>query len=189
MATPNSSATAYASASDMLEFFDLRTIADLINDQGNRTGGSPDPTPSTVMANTKLLKALKAGAGWIEAACLRSQRYSAIDLHALDGVSREMLNQLNCQLAMAFLFQRRPDKGPLPQFATMAFQMLEAIANGERIFSFEEHEAAGNPNEQVMSEQDWDHLALVPIVAQRFYGKTADLLNPNGAGFTGFTPP
>lgn len=184
MATPNGSLTPYAAASDLLDRYDLRTVADLINDVGRRTGGSPDPNRSTVEADPKLAVALLDGAGWIEAACLRSKRYSATDLHALTGASGSFLKKLNCQLAMAFLFERRPDKGSPPAFLTLAFQTLQAIANGERIFAFAEHEAAGNPIEYVMAAYDWDELALAPVQAQRYYGRTADLLNPRGSGWT-----
>lgn len=188
MATPNSSLTSYASASDMLDHYDLRTVADLISDNGTRTGGSPNPTRSTVEASPILVKILKSAAGWIEAACLRSQRYSPTDLQALDGVSKEMLIQLNCDLAMGLLFRRRPDKSAPPWSFTAALQVLESLANGDRIFSFVENEEAGLPSEYVMSPADWEEIAMVPQQARRYYGVRADQLNQSGSGSTGSLP-
>jgi len=181
-ATSNSSATSYASASDMLDFYDIRTIADLISDNSTRKGGSPDPTPAVVIVDTKLARALKWASGVIEAACLRARRYHPGDLHALDGVSKELLIGLVCDLTMARLYRRRPDKGPIPPFVEAAMQMLDALANGERIFSFEENEEAGLPQSHVDTAQQIEERAMVPQQAVRYFGVCADQLNPYQSG-------
>jgi len=185
MATPNSAASSYATPSDMLDHYDIRTVADLINDTSVRTGGSPNPVPATVEADPKLVKALNAAAGIIEAATLRSKRYFVADLQALDGCSKEFLIQINCDLAMGLLYRRRPDKGQIPPFFTAAMAWLDQLANGERVFSFEENEDAGLPRAYVETAADVEERAMVAQQACRYFGITADELNPYNGGISG----
>lgn len=183
--TPNSAASSYATPADMLVHYDIRTVADLVNDQGTRTGGSPNPIPASVEANTTLIKIMNAAAGIIEAACLRSVRYAVADLQALTGCSKEFLIQINCDLAMGLLYRRRPDKGQIPPFFTAAMAWLEQLANGEAVFAFAETEDAGLPRAYVETAQDVIERSMVAQQACRYFGVTADELNPFNGGIRG----
>jgi hypothetical protein len=100
-------------------------------------------------AGKRLLVFLARGAGEIESACAVSARYSPDDLNSLGGVSRALLQQLNAARTMWALYQKlkpgtgRPEDVP---GAVESAKMLQDLRNGERIFSFVESAAAGNPS-------------------------------------------
>lgn len=185
MSTPNSAATSYATPADMLVFYDIRPVADLVNDTGVRTGGSPNPSPATVEASPILQNALDRASGFMEAACLRSDRYTVLDLQSLTGVSLQFLKGIVCDLAMGLLYRRRPDKGKPPAAYGEALKWLEELASGERIFAFAEVEAANLPLATVDTPAQICQRGLVAQEAFRYFGFTGDLIGPfpNGPGW------
>jgi hypothetical protein len=186
--TPNSTTVAYAQPTDLFNYYDLRTIADLVNDQGVRTGGSPNPNPSTLALNPVLLANGMRASGLLESACMRSNRYAVSDLSAVNGASQQFLIGLVCDLWMGLLYRRRPDKGKPPASYGEALKWLEQLADGEAIFSFAETEAAGLPLATVDTPyQIWER-SLVAQEAFRYFGWTGDLLRlygPCGVGPSG----
>lgn len=180
MLTPNSSLTSYATPDDMLVQYDIRAIADLLNDRGVRTGGSPNPDPAIVAVDPVLQAMLDKASGMVEAACLRSLRYSPADLQGLTGVSLQLLVGIVCDLAMGYLYRRRPDKGKPPAAFGEALKWLEDLASGERIFSFQETEAAALPSVHVETPAEICERSLVAQEAFRYFGVTGDLLRRAG---------
>jgi len=196
MATINSSTVSYAQPSDLFLFYDLRTVADLASDTGTRIGGSPNPNPTTLAANTNVLAALWLASGWLEAACLRSNRYFPADLLALatvapqvgqpfGNVSQMLLKRIVCAIAMGEMWKRRPRTSKAPEFYVESMKMLEDLANGERLFSFEENEVASIPSAYVEQPADVWQRGLVAQQACRYFGATGDVLWPQGWGWPG----
>ncbi len=178
MSTWNGALVSYATPTDMLEYYDIRTIADYLSDTGVRLGGAPNPTTATVLASTRLQKFLNNAAGIIESAVMRSAHYSLSDLATtLDGVSKELLVGINCWLAMGALWSRRPRKDTPPFGYEMAMKYLEDLANGERIFSLAEVEQASIPSAHVETPAEIWARGMVAQQAFRYFGPTADV-NP-----------
>ncbi len=141
--TPVTSATPYASPSDFINRVDVNFLGLMVRDDDTQA------TPTDLLSDPKLLVALLGSSGMVEAACLRAERYSAIDLNTLitvGGASAELLKDIVCGLAIQRLRWRRglmeAMTYPLAQQAVM---WLQALSDGEMIFSFAETVQAGLP--------------------------------------------
>jgi hypothetical protein len=173
--TPLTSATPYCAGLQLFNYCDVRTVADYAQDLGQRPGGSPNPDPMVVAALPVVTELLLAASGDIEAAAMVSQRYTPTDLNALltnGGAGAAKLRELCAGIMMQKLFERRPNR-TAPEFPAVARAQawLEALANGVRIFSFQEAADSGLP--EVVVEQPPDHVAqnLTTTIARRFYGR------------------
>lgn len=136
----------YATPADLLARHDCRLIGDLAGDTNVRIDAT------TLLTNTNVLTALIDASGTIESACFVGQRYSSTDLSALPTNSAGLLKRLTCDLAFAYLFQRRGynymDKMPALKYS---FDLLDRLRLGERVFDVGEVEAKGNPTSDVVS--------------------------------------
>jgi phage gp36-like protein len=137
---------AYATGTDLLARYDSRTIGDLVQDVGARVTSNLD-------TNTNLLAALEDGAGLINSAALVGNRFTEAQLLALTGTGKAFLVRLNCDLAFAFLRQRRGYD--IEQFPLVkeTFHYLDRLRLGERIFDVAEAKAAGNTTAAATSQQ------------------------------------
>lgn len=135
---------AFCTIEQMLERYDWNTIAELLTDK-SQSGTVTKLTLAEVQASTVLETILREGAGWIEAAVMAGGKYTVEDLEALAGTnSGELLAGLNADLGMWRLYDRRPDrKAEKPQRCDDAKQMLVELAEGAKIFSFQEAADAG----------------------------------------------
>jgi hypothetical protein len=188
--TLNSSASGYLPPLEFLKRFDLRLIADLISDTGVRVGGSPNPDPAVVAVNLNLLSALLDASGDVEAACIRGHRYQPDDLQALAGTpdnvalpsaAQSRLFRLVGRLAMCYLYERRPDKGPIPETYKAAWDHLEALANGEQIFGFAEAQDAGLLRSETEAAPLVERRNLTVVQARGYYGTRCNQLPPRVA--------
>lgn len=152
--TSNSATTPYVDATAFFQCYAPTIVADLLRPKWNPSAPPPSylaMLDSTNPAGAQLLFHLKVGAGEIESACAIAQRYLPADLQALTGVSAIMLQKLNAARAMWSLahttrpLTARPDDVP---FAAESYKMLEELRDGQKIFTFEETEAAGLPDVQ-----------------------------------------
>jgi phage gp36-like protein len=137
--TPDSTSTPYASASDLLLYRDYRSIAQWILDDDTVAN------EATVLASPKVSTALMAASGEIESACAAGGRYVPADLNALTGASLQMLKELCCSLAFWRLAIRRLiniQKEDISGVAD-AYDLLEQLRLGQRIFSTTEAQDAG----------------------------------------------
>jgi hypothetical protein len=165
MSTPNSQPTSYLSAAELVKRCDARTLGDLVSDAGQRVDAA------ALLTHPNLLAALDDASGEVEAACTMGQRYDPLDLAALTGVSRARLYRLLARLTVCLLWERRPDKGPLPDAYKQALDDLRLLAEGERVFGLVEHQAAGRAGHHVEDARDVADRNGVAFVARGYFGR------------------
>ncbi len=138
--TPDSSSTAYATPSDLIVFRDFRIMAQWILDDNTI------PDVSSFLASSVVSQCLLAATGEIETAASVGGRYSREDLAALNGAALVKLKQLCCDIAFGMLARRRLatiQRGDISGLEE-AYDLLDKLKKGERIFPFVETESAGN---------------------------------------------
>jgi hypothetical protein len=166
MPTPNSSAAPYCTPQQFLSRFDVRFVQDLLADAGARL------TPQEVASSPALAELLGEASGMVEAACFVSNRYTAADLAALAGPSREFLVGLTAGLTLWLLWDRRPRKleEEPPLRARVALEQLQFLRDGQRIFGLQEHADAGLVDSKTQSPEDAARRGGVVFRARRFFG-------------------
>ena len=136
---------AYATGTDLISRYDARLIGDLCQDQGARI------TDLAVLAtDPNVLIALQDATGMINSAALVGKRYDPIKLKAMTNEGQAFLQRLTCDLAFAFLRQRRGYDIEQYPLVMESFKFLDRIRLGERVFDIEENEAMGNPTSNVI---------------------------------------
>ncbi len=169
--TPLTSATAYATGTQLLNYHDGRKIGDLVNDDGSRE--------TAVAANAIVAKALLRASGDVEAACLKGGRYKPVDLAALltgGGAGAEFLIGLVCDIAFWHLCKRRHKlavKAKEIAGVDEAFETLQALSAGEQILSFLESAEAGLPSTETETVDQKDDRQGVATIAERFFGRVS----------------
>ena len=130
----------YASPNDLIERYDARILGDLCQDEGERITDVP-----MLLLSTKLLTALSDASGMVNSAALVGKRYTSTQLTNMIGDAGGFIKRLTCDLAFAFLRQRRGYD--VEQFPTIqeSFNYLDRLRLGERVFDIEEVESKGNP--------------------------------------------
>lgn len=171
--TPNSSLTSYLSVAELKEFYDWRTLADIISD--NDVRGSE----AAFDANPKVSRYLMRASGMMEAACFVGKRYSTTDLVALTGVSAMMFKGMIADLFVGLVLQRRPDRRDYPPSYQETLAMLENLRSGQRIFSFEETAEAGIPGGHIETATEITDRNGYVSWAHRYWGRRADRRDPH----------
>lgn len=134
--------------------FDERTLEDLVSDSGT-------PAPD-LSIDTRLETALKVASGKINAAVLNGKQYSIEDLTALladplleDDV--ELLKDVCCSLALAWLVRRRPEKyEAYKAMLAEADAYLQRFRKGEHVFNIERNKQAGLPSAEGFTHVEYD---------------------------------
>lgn len=157
--------TAYATAADMIARYDVRTIGDLVFDDGTAADSSDISSSSVVTA------ALDDAAGEIEAALLRGGRYTRADLQSLTGNSLSYLKRINCKLAFWYLWERRPawDNDQYEQSKADARRVIQQLASGQEIFDLDKVVDAGTPMVTAPTQAEFDRRNLPIERFSRFY--------------------
>lgn len=146
----------YARGADMIARFDTRLLGDLCSDTATEIAEADLP------ANPKMVAALNAGAGKINAACLKGERYSVNDLAGLKNDSLAYLVDMNCTIAWANLWRRKgyTDDNTMRANAVQAVDdELTRLRNGEHVFDVVAQKQAGRadvttvPRETI--QRDW----------------------------------
>ena len=141
MPTSISSAAAYVTAAEFMDFYDSRIVGQLVAD---------DKVPvdeASLLTNTRLARILKAASGDVEAAAFMGGKYTAEDLNALTVNGAEMLKALVSDIAILKLKKRRAhsihpgDTG----IAEAVQDALDRLRQGEAIFPLQAHADAGLP--------------------------------------------
>lgn len=165
MATPLSGASAYCTAAQLVQRYDTRTVGDLLSDSGTRL------TAAQVLSSTVLAALLKQASGMLESACLVGKRYTPDDLAALEGNSAELAAGLVADLAIWLLYNRRPERRKeMPGQVEVAFEFLDKIRSGERIFGFVEHAESATTQANVETSEDVEGRNGLAVQADRFFG-------------------
>lgn len=142
---------AFATIDEMIERYDERVLADLVQDDNTR---NPDLT-----GNAILTAVLEDATGVIEASLRRT--YSNDQLTALEAANSAVLIRLDVDLAMGLLYQRRakglPDQ--IREVVDAATDMLTSIRNGVAVLDDAEARIASIPTtHRVLEEEsrrDW----------------------------------
>lgn len=154
----------YAVPTDLATFFDVTVIADLASDDG---------TPSAdYTTDANVLAALSAASGQVNAAVMVGNIYVAADLAALVGDDLQLLKEIVCQLAMAKLIRRRPEKygsEAYQKYVEDAESYLDRLRKGERLFNLPAQEAAGLPEVDGPTIVTVNRLNLITARTRNFY--------------------
>lgn len=164
--TPVSGSTPYCTPAQFLNYFDARTVGDLVDDTGNRV------SPSQLLTNAVLQQMLAEASGEVEAACLMGNRYAVTDLQALNGNSATFLAGIVAGIAYLKLLERRPDLDfDTPPMAARADKFLQALSLGHRILAFQETANAGQVLDDYESPSIVNQIEQVSWHARRFFGR------------------
>lgn len=171
MSTVNSTSSPYCTPAQYLKYADARTTGDLVGDVGQRVD------PPTLLTDAVLAAALLRASGDVEAACLAGERYLPADLTALAGTAGgEYLAGLVADLALGYLYRRRPDKGKAPGAVEDALAKLAALKSGEAVFGIVEVEQAGRGSHEVETASDVEDRALTATEMSRYFGTRVNRL-------------
>lgn len=154
----------YALPTDLATFFDVNVISDLARDDGVQ---APDYT-----TDPNVLAALSAASGQINAAVLVGEIYTAADLAALAGDDKQLLVEITCQLAMAKLIRRRPEKygsESYQGYVKDAEAYLDRLRKGERLFNLPAQIAAGLPEVDGPTIATVNRLNLITARTRNFF--------------------
>lgn len=130
---------AYATGADLIARYDIDLVGDLATD--DRETQDRD----LVATSPKVLVALGDASGEVETALLAGGRYTVQQLGSLTGNARSHLTRIVCGLAMAALYQRRPeaaDAEMIDRLTKDSREAILAIRRGENLFGLQEEIAA-----------------------------------------------
>lgn len=129
---------AFLTASEFLDFYDARTVAGRLLDDG-RDAAAIDMLDSTSTAGRRLALVVQVGEERVLAAVRVGNRYTVLELQALvDGGTAGLLKSLIAHVAFGELLKRRAL--PADKFAALAPAYAEAedylqlLREGNRIF-------------------------------------------------------
>lgn len=147
----------------MLQRYDARILGDLVADDGTRVSSG------ALATDTNLTTALEDASGQILLACHVGARYTEADLSGLSGNSASYLERLTCDLAFAYLRQRRGYD--VEQFLNVreSFNILDRLRLGERVFDVANVKNAGNPSAEAIPTNVFSNQNFVRDYASRFY--------------------
>lgn len=165
--TPNSSTTAFATPAELAQFRDYRIMAQWIKDDDTIA------TYAEFLASPVVQQALLAATGEIETAASVGGRYRRDDLAALTGAALVKLKQLCCDLAFAVLARRRLATVKSEDLSGVeeAYDLLDKLKNGERIFPLQETQDAGlGTDVNILINQNPNNPPIT-WVARRYFGR------------------
>ncbi len=154
----------YATPSDLADRFDARTLRDLASDTGEAV--------ADVTSDPHLLVALADASGRVDAAVLVGGIYTTTQLGDLTGNSLALLKRMVCELAMAYMLSRRPERygaESLSAIHKLAEEYLDRLRTGGRLFDVDEAIAAGRPTVDGPVVTDYERLNMIPDRTKRFY--------------------
>ena len=134
---------AFATAADMINYHDARTLGDLVSDDGERVA------PAALDTDPKMAAALEAASGKIISAIGVGGRYTRADLEALEGEQRSYLAYLTCCIANWILWQRRKwtdaFRTQMDEARQAHDEILKSLKSGAEIFEIQENIDASLP--------------------------------------------
>ena len=172
--TIQSGLATYCSASEFLKRYDTRTVAQLLSDTGIDI--------ANVSTDTTLAAILQEASGKLEAAAQVGERYKPVDLAALASTStnaQAFLAGIVSDIAITILYRRRPDV-TMPRLLQVeeSERMLEALANGVRIFGFTETMEVGHMEDYKEQPFDVEARNLQTYQARHWFGRRGNRIGP-----------
>ncbi len=171
----------YATPEDLIARKSPETIADLVSDTD---------TPVDIVdleTDEKVQAALDSASGAVEAALFQGGRYSRDDLENISNLTyangipgpRAYLVHLVCEVAMAFLFARKPNYNSDQYAAALELQTkyLDRLRKGEAVFGIptsssetdDRNIVAGAPTFSAPSIAETQSLGLIRDRTLRYY--------------------
>src|SRR5215475_11301986 len=165
-----SNLTPYLSPADFLKFADVRIIGDLCSDTGTRV------TASALLTDPNLNAALQAASGRLEAACLKSSRYTPADLLVLStSNSGYLLREIIAGITKGILYRRRPErKLPPPPEYEEATKYLDELGGGAAIFGLQGVMDAGVISHEVERPDEVEARNMTTRQAEHYFGRRSN---------------
>ena len=155
----------YATSADLIARKDLRSIGDLLTDNGNQV------TAEFLATNVNLAAALLDASGDIDGALLIGNRFTTDQLEALTGNSLGHLKRLCCELTMCHLESRRIRGGidQIEKCMKVKEALLYPLQSGKDVFNIDVHLSAGVVNNDGPTTQFYDSNNLIRDRVRRYY--------------------
>lgn len=155
----------YATPADLIARKSASTLGALASDSGAEVAAGELAT------NSKILAALISASGAVEAALLVGGRYSVSDLTGLPTNAAGYLKQIVCDIAMAYLYARKPTYSSDDYKAALDLQEthLERLRKGQNIFNIDQVIDAGAPSVASPSVAEIQSQLLIRDRAYRYY--------------------
>jgi phage gp36-like protein len=155
----------WAAPADLMARKDYNILADLCQDEGER------PSRADMLTNVNIQTSLDDASADIEAALFVAHRYSLEDLTGLTGNSLALLKRMTCDLAMAYLYDRRPIHNPeqYERYLTLKRNTLERLRTGENVFNLPAQEDKALPTIDGPTNATYERLNLIPERTPNFY--------------------
>lgn len=154
----------YALPTDLATYFDVRVIADLASDN--------DTPVQDYTTDANVLAALSAASGQINSAVMVGSIYTATDLSNLAGDDLQFLKEICCQLVMAKLIRRRPEKygsESYEGYLNDSEAYLDRLRQGERLFNLPAQAEAGTPDIDGPTIATVERMNLITARSRNFY--------------------
>lgn len=157
--------SSYATPADFLQRYDWRDVGDLVSDSSEQI------SPNDQLTNPILLQILQDASGDVEAALLRAGRYKTTDLTGLTGNPLALLKRITCEIAIAYLFERRPlfNVERMEQYQKFREGHLKRLASGENIFNLTAVLQASTPLSEGLTTVGYQSLNLVRDRVTHYY--------------------
>lgn len=155
--------TALATPADMTKRFDQNTLKDLCSDSG---------TPvADLSTDANLLALLDDATGAVKSALLNGGLYTADDLDDIADESESFLKRIVCDLALAYLIQRRPEKYGKNTWEAIdrCNAALDQFRAGARVFELDGQIAAGLPTIDGPRQSTYRRLNMLPDRTRNYY--------------------
>lgn len=155
----------YATPADLIARKSPSTIAALVSDTDEES------SEAELATDAKVLAALASASGAVEAALLQGGRYSVVDLTALSANASAYLKQMVCDIAMAYLFARKPLHRQEDYKAALELQdtYLERLRIGKNVFNIDANIDAGTPSYSAPTVAGIENLNLIVDAARSHY--------------------
>lgn len=149
---------AYADGYDLVARYDIDVIGDLATDEREPLDRDVIPT------HPHVLVALEDAAGEMDVALQAGGMYTPAQLAAMTGNSLNHRKRINCAIAMALLFERRPGvrMDNREEIVKNARGHITALRRGENVFGIPEHIDAAVMELATVSSVEIDQLNLLP---------------------------
>lgn len=157
----------FATAEEMEDRFDSRTIKDLLLDTGEAATNSG--------ATERMVTALMDATGAIITACNVGKMYAEDDLETVKttrGPDGYLLRRICCELALVYLIEARPEKfkGQYSELTRRTEGYLDRFRKGERVFSITANKDAGVVSHEGLDRYQYPlHGNWIPDRMRGFY--------------------
>jgi phage gp36-like protein len=156
----------FATTENLTERYDYRLIGDLCSDeQTERTIGQ-------VLVDPKAIASIEDASGEILTNLQAGGNYSQADLEGLTGLNQSHLVRVCCDIAMALLIQRRPNRinnEIADKVSEKAKEHINRLRKGENIFGFPAKLEAGVLQVAHMSVSQIEAMNLIPDRMGRYF--------------------